>query len=89
MIRIYGLRLPIAKMLLCFTFISFWNVIDHKNVIPLIPYPNMNHLLFNRPEMGDYLSSSCKLFGLAQDNIILTIRLPEDNPDNEMRIILS
>ncbi len=44
--------------------------------------------------MGDYLSSSSKLFRLAQDKIILTIRLPEDNPDNEnedyliLRIIL-
>ncbi len=45
-------------------------------------------------EMGDYLSSSCKLFRLAQDKIILTFRLPENNPDNEnedyliLRIIL-
>ncbi len=47
-----------------------------------------------RQRWGDYLSSSCKLFRLAQDKIILTIRLPEDNPDNEnedyliLRIIL-
>ncbi len=34
-------------------------------------------------EMGDYLSSSCKIFRLAHDKIILAIRLPEDNPDNE------
>ncbi len=35
MIQINRLGLAFAKMLLCFMFISFWNLIDHKNVILL------------------------------------------------------
>ncbi len=35
MIKINRLGLASAKMLLCFICISFWNLIDHKNVILL------------------------------------------------------
>ncbi len=35
MVRIHEIALAIDEMLLCFIFIPFWTLVDHKEVIPL------------------------------------------------------
>ncbi len=59
-ISIHGIRLAIAKMLLCFNFISYWNVIEHKKRNPT-KYELSGQLCTVHEECNSCLTSKCNI----------------------------